>query len=126
VNHPITTLVVISIILGAVTATSLGWRYAARIRHDSTGPRWRSAATILALVLVTFSALLLAAYLTRNAVIGGDGNGSWTTLIFIRTGNYLSLAGALISLIAKGKARWPAFVGGCLMLFIWFSQGMSL
>jgi hypothetical protein len=109
-NHLIATLVVVSIILGAVTATSLGWRYAARIRHDSTGPRWRSAATILALVLVTLSVLLLAAYLTRNAIIGGAGNGSWTTLIFIRTGNYLSLAGALVS----------------LMLFIWFSQGMSL
>jgi hypothetical protein len=77
-------------------------------------------------VFLTLSVLLIAAYGTRNAFFKGDPNGDWTTLIFIRTGNYLSLAGAFASLAGKGKARWSAFAGACLMEFIWFSQGMSL
>jgi hypothetical protein len=119
-------MIVVFVVLGAVTATFLGWRYCTRIRHESTDPRWRSIATVLSLVLVTLSVLLFAAYVTRNAAIGGEGNGSWTGLIFIRTGNYLSLVGAIASLTGKGKARCLALIGGCLMLFLWFSEGMSL
>lgn len=125
-KHLIFALVVVLIILGAVTATLLGWRYSARIRDGSTESRWRYALTFVALVLLTLSVLLFAAYGTRNALFKGDPNGDWTTLIFIRTGNYLSLAGVCSGLAGKGKGRWPALIGACLMLFIWFSQGMSL
>jgi hypothetical protein len=125
-NRTTATLIIGSIILGAVMATALGWRYGVEVRHNSAGWRWRSAATVAALALVTLSLILLAAYATRNAITGGDGNGDWTTLIFIRTGNYLSLASVLAGCIGKGKARWPTLVGGCLMEFLWFSEGMSL
>jgi len=125
-NHLISALVVVLIILGAVTAMLVGWRYAARIRDDSAEPRWRSVVTFVGLVLLTLSVLLFAAYGTRNALFKGDRNGDWTTLIFIRTGNYLSLAGVCSGLAGKGKGRWPALIGACLMLFIWFSLGMSL
>jgi hypothetical protein len=125
-SHLTSALVVILVIFGAVTATLLGWRYSATIRHDLTEPRWRFAATLVALVLLTLSVLLFAAYGTRNSFFRGDPNGDWTTLVFIRTGNYLSLAGVFASLAGKGKARWSAFAGACLMEFIWFSQGMGL
>jgi hypothetical protein len=46
--------------------------------------------------------------------------------MFIRTGNYLSLFGTIGSLVGIGKGRWATFLGGCLMLFLWFSEGMSL
>lgn len=79
-----------------------------------------------ALVLVTLSVFVFAAYGTCNALFKGDPNGDWTSLIFIRTGNYLSLAGVFTGLAGKGRGRWLAFLGACLMLFIWFSEGMSL
>src|SRR5215469_4801682 len=58
-------------------------------------------------------------------LIGGDRSGSFATLFFIRAGNYLSLLAALFGLLGKGKVRWSAFVAGCLMLFIWFFEGMK-
>jgi hypothetical protein len=125
-KHLITTLVTSSIILGAAIASFLGWKYSVRGRREATGPHWRSMLATTALVLVTCSVLAFAAYGTRNALFKGDPNGDWTTLIFIRIGNYLSLAGALASLAGKGKARWAIFVGACLMEFIWFAEGMSL
>ena len=125
-NHLIATLLIVLVILGAVSAISLGWRFALGNQGDSTKPRWRSTAALFARVLVTLSVLLFAAYITRNAIIGGDRNGGPTTLVFIRAGNYLSFAAAITSLAGRGKARWATLSGSCLMLFIWFSEGMSL
>jgi hypothetical protein len=125
-KHLIGTLLVTSAILGAVIATFVGWRYGARGPQQIIDPRWRFVLRTTALVLVTLSIIVFAAYGTRNALFLGDRNGDWTTLVFIRTGNYLSLAGVLVSLVGKGRGRWPAFLGACLMLFIWFSEGMSL
>jgi len=115
-----------SIVIGAVAATFLGWRYSARVKRDPKVPPWRSVFALVALVLVTLSVLFFATFVTRNALVRGNGYGDETTLILIRAGNYLSLAGVLASLTGKGKTRWPAFVAACLMLFIWFSEGMSL
>jgi hypothetical protein len=113
-----------SIVIGAVAATFLGWRYRARVKRDPKVRPWRSVFALVALVLVTLSVLFFATFVTRNALV--RGNVDWTTLIFIRAGNSLSLAGVLASLTGKGKTRWPAFIAACLMLFIWFSEGMSL
>jgi cytochrome bd-type quinol oxidase subunit 2 len=125
-NRLTATLFFESIVIGAVAATLLGWRYRARVKRDPAEPRWRSASALVALVLVTLSVIFLATFVTYNALVRGNGNGDWMTLILIRVGNYLSLAGVLASLTGKGKTRWPAFVAACLMLFIWFSEGMSL
>jgi len=125
-KHVIATILIGLIILGAAIATLFGWRYRVSSRQEFIGSRWRQVLGTASLVLVTFSVLTFAAYGTRNALFKGDPNGDWTTLIFIRTGNYLSLAGAFASLAGKGKARWFAFAGACLMEFIWFSQGMGL
>jgi hypothetical protein len=125
-NHLMSALIAVLIILGAMIAMAAGWRYAARISADSTQPRWRTVVTFVGLALLTLSVLLFAAYGTRNALFTGDRNGDWTTLMFIRTGNYVSLAGICASLAGKGKARWLSFIGACLMQFIWFSLGMSL
>jgi hypothetical protein len=125
-NRLTATLFFSSIILGAVAAIFLGWRYRARAKRDPAEPRWRSASALVALVLVTLSVIFLATFVAYNALVRGSGNGDETTLIFIRAGNYISLGAALASLTGKGKTRWPAFVAACLMLFIWFSEGMSL
>jgi hypothetical protein len=125
-SHLSATLVVVFVILGAVAATLVGWRHRFRTPQDSTKASWRSAVATAGLVLLSFSVLWFAAYGARNALIGGDGNGSMTTLTFIRTGNYLSLFGVISSLAGKGKDRWPALVGSCFMLFLWFAEGMSL
>lgn len=125
-SHIIATLVVGFIILGAVTAAAIGWRYHARTPQDSTKARWRPAVATAGLLLLSLSVLVFAAYGTRNALIGGDGNGSMTTLRFIRIGTYLSLFGVISSLAGNGKGRWPALVGSCFMLFLWFAEGMSL
>jgi glucan phosphoethanolaminetransferase (alkaline phosphatase superfamily) len=122
----ITTLFVLLILLGAVASAFLGWRNVLRTQQDSRTSRWRSVCSTIGVVLVSLSVLLFLAYGVRNALTGGDGNGNWTTLYFIRTGNYLSLTGAITSLIGKGNARWLAFLSGCLMLFMWSSAGMSL
>jgi hypothetical protein len=122
-NHLIATLFIIFIVVGATTAILVGWRGVARIKE---GPRWRSIVGVISLALVTLAALLFAAYVIRNAMIGGDRNGGPTSLRFIRSGNYLSLLGIVASLMGKGKGRWATFIGGCLMLFLWFSEGISL
>jgi TRAP-type C4-dicarboxylate transport system permease small subunit len=125
-SHAIATLFIALVILGALSAISLGWRFGLRNRGNSTGPRWRTIAALFARVLVTLSVLLFAAYVTRNAIIGGDRDGGPTTLAFIRAGNYLSFVAAICSLADRGRARWATLSGSCLMLFIWFSEGMSL
>ena len=120
------TLTIGCLLLGAISTTILSWRHNLRAREGLTKPHLSSIATAAALLLLTFSVLLFVAYGARNGLIGGDRDGGPTTLIFIRSGNYASLASALSSLFGKGKGRWLLWVGACLMLFVWFSEGMSL
>ena len=122
-QHLIATFVALSLIIGAVAAVLIAWRFQRRNTND---PKWRVTTSTIALVLVTLSVLLFLTYRTYNTVIGGEGSGNWTTLPSIRTGNYLSLLGLIVSLTATRKMRWPLLAGSFLMEFIWFSQGMSL
>ena len=122
-QHTIATLAALSLIIGSVAAVLIAWRFQ---KHDTNEPKWRMTTSTIALLLVTLSLFLFLTYRTYNAVIGGEGNGNWTTLPSIRTGNYISLLGLLASLTATRKMRWPLLAASCLMEFIWFSQGMSL
>ncbi len=119
----IATFVVLLVIIGAVAAVVTAWRFQIR---DSSDAKWRVATSQISLVIVTLSLLLFFTYRTYNAMIGGEGNGNWTTLPSIRIGNYLSLAGLIAGLTATRKVRWPLLAASALMEFIWFSQGMSL
>jgi hypothetical protein len=119
-------LVVPLVVLGAAVFASLGWRNVFRSQQNSRTGNWRVVCGIVGLVLVSFSVILFLVYGTRNALTAGDGNGNWTTVYFIRTGNYLSLGGVVMSLTGKGSLRWPTFLSGCLLLFMWSSAGMSL
>ena len=121
-QHTIATFVALSLIIGAVAAVLIAWRFK---KHDTNEPKWRVTTSTIALFLVTLSVFLFLTYRTYNAVIGGEGNGNWTTLPSIRTGNYISSLGLLASLTATRKMRWPLLAASCLMEFIWFSQGMS-
>jgi hypothetical protein len=125
-NRLMAALVVASTIVGAIVATFYGWRSAARIWQRPKERRWRFTLYVVALAAVTLSLFFFVTYATWSALIGGDRHGGPTTLLFIRAGNYLSLFGALVSLGGEGKTRWAAFLRGCLMLFLWFSEGMSL
>jgi hypothetical protein len=122
-QHTLATFVALSLIIGAVTSVLIAWRFQ---RRHTNEPKWRVTTSTIALLLVTLSVLLFLTYRTYNAVIGGEGNGNWTTLPSIRTGNYLSLLGVLASLTATKKMRWPLLAASFLMEFIWFSQGVSL
>ena len=122
-RQTIATFVAFSLIIGAVAAVLIAWRFQ---KHDTNEPKWRVTTSTIALLLVTLSVFLFLTYRTYNAVIGGEGNGNWTTLPSIRTGNYVSLLGLLASLTATRKLRWPLLAASCLMEFIWFWQGVSL
>jgi hypothetical protein len=122
-QHTIASFLALSLIVGAAAAVLIAWRF--RRRHTNE-PKWRVTTSTVALVLVTLSLLLFVTYRTYNAAVGGEGNGNWTTMPSIRTGNYLSLLGLLASLAATRKIRWPLLAASFLMEFIWFSQGMSL
>lgn len=122
-QHTIATFAALSLIVGAVAAVLIAWRFQ---RRDTNDAKWRVATSRVALLLVTLSVLLFLTYRTYNAVIGGEGNGNWTTLPSIRTGNYVSLLALIASLTATRKMRWPLLAASFLMEFIWFGQGMSL
>lgn len=122
-QHTIATLVAPLLIIGAVSAVLIAWKFQ---RHGSNEPKWRTTTSTTALLLVTLSVFLFLTYRTYNAAIGGEGNGNWTTLPSIRTGNYLSSLGLLASLMATRRMRWPLLAASCLMELIWSSQGMGL
>jgi hypothetical protein len=122
-QHAIATLAALSLIVGAVTAVLIAWKFQ---RRDTNDTNWRVATSRVALTMVTVSVLLFLTYRAYNAAIGGEGNGNWTTLPSIRLGNYLSLLALLASLAATKKVRWPLLAASVLIEFIWFSQGMSL
>jgi uncharacterized membrane protein len=122
-QHAIATVVALSLIMGSVAAVLIAWRFQ---KPGTNEPKWSVTTSTIAVLLVTLFGVLFLTYRTYNAVIGGEGNGNWTTLPSIRTGNYISLLGLLASLTATRKMRWPLLVASCLMEFFWFSQGMSL
>ena len=122
-QHTIATFIALFLIVGAVAAVLIAWRFQQRETNDA---KWRVATSRVALIMVTLSVLLFFMYRTYNAAIGGEGNGNWTTLPSIRLGNYVSLLGLIASFAATKKVRWPLLAASVLMEFIWFSQGMSL
>ena len=122
-NGLVRTFPVTGLIIGAVAAVLIAWRFQ---KHDTNEPKWRVTTSTLGLLLVTLSVFLFLTYRTYNALIGGEGNGNWTTLPSIRTANCVSLLGLLVSLTATRKMRWLLLAASCLMEFIWFSQGVSL
>jgi hypothetical protein len=120
------TLVVIFAIVLVVFLVYQGWRTWAHSGRVDEKLTWRTSFLLAALILVSLSFLLFVAYAAHNVIIGGDRNGSATTILWIKTGNTLSFLAGVLSLAGKGRGRWLALAGGCLMLLLWFAQGMSL
>lgn len=119
------TLLVVPILVGAGVLAYLGWKDWVERRRCSA-KRWRDATTFGALTSISLTAMLFVGYATHNAVVGGDRGGGSNTLFCIRLGTYLAVVTVLLSLGGKGLGRWAALLGGCLILFLWFWQGMSL
>jgi len=124
-KHYLTHIIVL-IMIGVGVLTYLGWKDWARRRLDVSERGWRRAVTFAALVLVSLAGLLFVGYAAHNVAVGGDRNGSASTLLCIRAGNYLSVGAVILSLGAKGKGRWFPLLGGCFFLLLWLAQGMSL
>jgi hypothetical protein len=117
---------IVLIALGAGVLSYLGWSAWARSRLEAKESDWRDRLTLAALISVSVATLLFVGYAAHNAAVGGDRNGNAISLLCIRSGNYLSVAAILLSLVGKGRGRWLALAGGCFMLFLWLGQGMSL
>jgi hypothetical protein len=120
------TYVIFLIVIGVGVLTYLGWKDWAQHRLEAGGQGWRNVVTLIALLSVSLVALLFVAYTAHNVAVGGDRNGNATTLLCIRSGNYLSLASVVLGLMGKGRGRWSALFGGCFFLLFWLAQGMSL
>lgn len=123
-SHLASTFFLEGVIFAGVAAIIVGWADFARTISDRAGLRTVGAA--ISLALLTASALLFVTFATYNALIGRDRNGSQTALLFIRTGNYLSLLATVVGLTGNGKGRWATLGGGIAFLFLWFSEGMGL
>jgi len=119
-------ILLVFVVMAVGILAYLGWRGWARRRLSLARHGWRNGATLAALISVSVAAILFVAYAIHNIAVGGDGNGNATTLLCIRTGNYLSVAAMLLSLAGTGRERWLTFIGGCFTLFLWVGQGMSL
>jgi hypothetical protein len=117
--------VVVLIVAVGAALTLFGWKWWLKQSADLSAQGWRTKATFVALVCASASALLLVGYLVHNIAIGGDRSRSASTLLCIRSGNYLCVAAILFSLFGRGQARWAAMLGACFIMFIWLSEGMS-
>ena len=120
------TLIVTLVLLGIGFLAYQGWRDWGRHRSDPTKRWWWRTLTFIALALVSLAALMFVGYGVHNAMIGGDQGGNAMTVLLIKTGNSLSFLGVIIGFVGTGRGRWAAVAGGCLTLFLWFWQGMSL
>jgi len=119
------TLLVVAIVVGTGVLSYLGWADWI-VRGSSVRKGWRSSMTLVALVSLSLTAMLFVGYSIHNVLIGGDQGGNANTLLCIRSGTYLAVASILASLGGQGRGRWAALAGGCLTLFLWFWQGISL
>ena len=119
-------VLILLVVAAAAVLACVGWRDWAGHRLTPAGHGWRNRATLAALLSLSVAALLFVCYAAHNIAAGGDRNGSATILLCIRIGNYTSLAAILLGFAGSGRARWLALLGGCLTLFLWFGQGMSL
>lgn len=116
----------IIVLLGVAMLAYFGLRDVGRRKATEGRYTWRSSVTVLAILLAAVAAVLFVVYALRNIVVGGDPNIGRFTLRCIRIGNYVSLGAVILSLPAKGRGRWAAFVGGALMLLLWIAQAISL
>lgn len=118
-------LIILTVLASGILA-GFGCREWARHRLAPAEHGWRSWATLIALISLSIATLLFVGYAAHNMAVGGDRNGNAIILLCIRAGNYLSVAAVLLGLAGNGRGRWLAVVGGCLTLFLWFGQGISL
>jgi hypothetical protein len=123
--NPITLLVML-ILLGVAFLVYQGWRDWSGRLHDPYEQWWKKLLTSVGLSLVSLAALLFIGYSGHNAIIGGDQGGTATTIPLIKIGNSLSFFGVIMGLGGKGRQRWVAVGAGCLTLFLWLWQGVSL
>jgi H+/Cl- antiporter ClcA len=72
-QHTIATFVALSLIIGAIAAVLIAWRFQ---KYHTNEPKWRVTTSTIALLLVTLSVFLFLTYRTYNTVIGGEGNGN--------------------------------------------------
>jgi|SRR5215467_2771503 len=97
------------------------WRISPRISE----PAWRSYLAIGAIGFAGISSLLWLVSLIWARVIGGFPYYDHVLLGFYRWGGWTSTVGLFISLIGKGKLRWPACGLSFLMELFWAMAAMG-
>lgn len=88
-------------------------------------PTWRGYSAISAFSLAGISLIMWVVLFAWAQAIGGFGFYNPVVLRFYRWGFLTGAAGLLISLIGKGKLRWPACGLSALMAFLWLAAATS-
>jgi len=95
------------------------WRWL-RTTPRIVEPAWRSYVAIGAIGLAGVSALLWVVSLIWARAIGGFPFYDPVLLRFYRWGFLTSVLGLFVSLVGKGKLRWPTTGLSLLMSMLWF------
>jgi hypothetical protein len=104
-----------------VWAVERWWRISPRISE----PSWRSYVAIGAIASAGISSMLWLVSIVWARVIGGFPYYDPVLLRFYHWGFWTSTVGLFISLIGKGKLRWPACGLSFLMELFWAMAAMG-
>jgi hypothetical protein len=104
-----------------------GWTFRRWLRSSPriSLPVWRSYSAVFAFSLATLSFLLWLVLFAWARAIGGFPYYHPVVMRFYGWGFLTGAAGLLVSLIGKGKLRWPACGLAALMAFLWLAAATS-
>lgn len=114
-------------ILGLCVVGFLTWCWYRWFTSNIKAPSlsWRSSLIILALLLVSGSAVLFVGVGIYSRVIGGFEYYSQTFLIIGRLGFWLAISGIIAGIFGKSSLRIHAVVSAVVMLILWFAIAAS-
>jgi hypothetical protein len=100
------------------------WRWA-HVSPRIGRPTWRYYVAFAAASLAGVSSLLWVISLVWARVIGGFPFYDPILLRFYRWGFLTAAGGLLVSLVGKGKLRWPTCGLSALMVLFWFAAALG-
>ena len=105
----------VAVPVGLAWTIWIWWRSSPKVES----PKWRSYLGLAAFSLTGISALLFLFLAIWARVRGGFPFYDPVVLRCYRVGFILGAGGFILSLLGKGKVRWPACVISFAMMFMW-------